>query len=90
MIGYATLACLMEHKSIGHYSAQNFNHLSCTRIAKDGISHWQLSGNSMPNYHPKSFSEKKPEPLVLSDVVWRACQAVEKADRKWLCSPGEN
>ena len=66
----------MQHKPIGYYSPIRMPRLSSVRV--NGI---DRSSSTAEVSNRKRFSEKKPEPLQLSDVVWRATKAVEEADR---------
>ncbi len=57
--------------------------MSCIRTVAHGSRSERLIANDTLA-HRKSFSEQGPEPLELSDVVWRACKAVEEADRPFM------
>jgi hypothetical protein len=67
----------MQHRSIGSYTAMRYSPMSSVRV--NGIHHNTHVVSLVSDYKP--CSEKKPEPLQLSDVVWRATKAVEEADR---------
>ena len=68
---------MMRHKSIDRYSSIPYKPMGSIRVN----GHTRLSSANLVS-NRKSCSEKGPEPLQLSDVVWRACEAVEQADRK--------
>lgn len=68
---------LMQHRSIGHYSPSRYSPTGSVRV--NGI--YRMSSCALVSDY-KRYSEQRPEPLVLSDVVWRATKAVEESDRR--------